>query len=165
MTCLRRWIAVLAICLAGAVLSAPAAAQDGKLEKAREVFRVMQGEALIDEVFDIAFRQMDGMTQQSHPDMPPEALAIVQEEVITSLKKATPELLDQMAVVYGEVFTEAELDGMLAFYTSPVGQSILAKTPQVTQQTMQFSQQWATDLFQDLPQRIKARLQAEGLEP
>jgi uncharacterized protein len=164
MTDFKRWIAVLALCLGGAASALPAAAEDSKLEKAREVFRVMQADTLIDQIFDAAFAQMGGMMSQKNPEMPPEAMAIIQDEVKISLKEAMPALLDQMAVVYGEVFTEAELDGMLAFYTSPVGQSLVAKTPEVTARSMQFSQTWAIGLFQGLPQRIEKRLKAEGYD-
>lgn len=163
MTHLRQWCGAAAI-LVAVVLAGPAVAQDAKLEKAREVFRVMQTDLLIDQIFDAAFAQMGGMLSQQHPEMPQEAMAIVQEEVRASLREAMPALLDQMAVVYGEVFTEAELDGMLTFYTSPIGRSLLAKTPEVTARSMQFSQTWAIGLFQDLPQRIERRLRAEGYE-
>ena len=163
MTSITRLFAVMAICLAG-LLALPAAAQDTKLEKAREVFRVMQAETLIDQIFDVAFSQMGGMLSQRHPDMPPEAMAIVEEEVQASLKEAMPALLDQMAIVYGEVFTAEELDAMLAFYSSPVGQSLLSKTPEVTARSMQFSQSWAMGVFQDLPQRLEKRLREEGYD-
>jgi hypothetical protein len=53
---------------------------------------------------------------------------------------------------------------MLAFYSSPVGQSLLAKTPEVTARSMQFSQSWAMGVFQDLPQRLEQRLREEGYD-
>lgn len=164
MTYMRRWIGVLAICLAGAALAAPAAAQDSKIEKAREIFRVMQAETIVDQMVEAAFRQVGPMMQQSHPELPPAALTIVREEIAASLRQGMPELVEQMAGVYEQVFTEAELDGMLDFYRSPVGQSLLDKMPQVMSRSMQFSQQWAIGMFKGLPQRVEQRLRAEGYE-
>ena len=163
MTCLRQWCGVLAICL-GTVLAGPAVAQDSKMEKAREIFSVMQADTIMDQMLEAVFGQMGAMMQQSHPELPQEALGIVREEIAVSLRKALPDLVEQMAGVYEQVFTEEELDGMLDFYRSPVGQSLLAKMPQVMTQSMQFSQTWAIGVFQDLPQRIEQRLRAEGYD-
>jgi hypothetical protein len=45
-----------------------------------------------------------------------------------------------MIAVYKKSFTQKEMDGMLAFYKSDVGQSIVAKMPQVMQNSMQLMQ-------------------------
>jgi hypothetical protein len=164
MTHLKRWIAVLAIGLAAAVLTQPAAAQDSKVEKAREIFRVMQADRIMDQMVEAAFGQMGAMMQQQHPDLPQGALAIVREEISATLRQSLPELVEQMAQVYEDVFTEEELDAMLDFYRGPAGQSLLNKMPQVMARSMQFSQSWAISAFQDLPQRIEQRLRAEGYE-
>jgi len=164
MTYAKRMLGVLAICLLAAATPLPAEAQDGKLEKAREVFRVMQADGIMDQMLDAVFAQMGAMMQQSHPELPQEALTIVREEISASLREALPALIDQMAVVYEQVFTDDELDAMLTFYRSPAGQSMVAKMPQVMGKSVQFSQTWAMGAFQDLPQRIERRLRAEGYE-
>jgi hypothetical protein len=43
--------------------------------------------------------------------------------------------------IYADLYTEDELDGILAFYKSPVGQAFLAKTPEATRQVLQLSKQ------------------------
>lgn len=164
MTQMKRLLAVLAICAAGMAAGAEAAAQDSKLEKAREVFRVTQAEGIVEQMLSAVFAQIGATMQQSHPDLPQEALDVVRDEISASLRDSLPALLDQMAVVYEQTFTDAELDGMLAFYKSPVGQSMVAKLPQVMNQSLQFSQAWAMGAFQDLPQRIDRRLKAEGYD-
>lgn len=45
-----------------------------------------------------------------------------------------------MIAVYKKSFTQQEMDGMLAFYKSDVGQSIVAKMPLVVQNSMQTMQ-------------------------
>ncbi len=72
--------------------------------------------------------------------------------------------MDQVSLIYAEVFTEEELDAMLAFYTSPAGQSMIKKMPQMMGHTMQLSQQWGMALFQNLPGRVEQRLRAEGYD-
>ncbi len=43
--------------------------------------------------------------------------------------------------VYQETFTAEEVAGMLAFYRTPVGQSVLQKAPQVTERAMHISRE------------------------
>ena|SRR3989338_2623320 len=42
--------------------------------------------------------------------------------------------------VYAEVFTEQELQGLIDFYSSEIGQSFVKKTPQMTARLMELSQ-------------------------
>jgi uncharacterized protein len=43
--------------------------------------------------------------------------------------------------IYANLYTEDELDGILAFYKSPVGQAFLSKSPEATRQILQLSKQ------------------------
>jgi hypothetical protein len=45
-------------------------------------------------------------------------------------------LKEDMISIYVNVFSEDELKGMLAFYKSPVGQSVIGKMPAAMQQSM-----------------------------
>jgi hypothetical protein len=64
---------------------------------------------------------------------------------------------------YRNTFTQEEVDAMLKFYTSPVGQSVGAKLPAASQQTMQLMQQRMREIIpqiaavrKDAAARIKA---------
>ena len=64
---------------------------------------------------------------------------------------------------YRNTFTQEEVDAMLKFYTSPVGQSVGAKLPAASQQTMQLMQQRMREIIpqiaavqKDAAERIKA---------
>jgi len=75
------------------------------------------------------------------------------------LKEVKPEDLVNMVVpVYDRNFTDAEIDGMLAFYSSPVGQKVLSKLPVVLQESMQVGQTWG----QELSKKIMQKLQQKG---
>jgi hypothetical protein len=66
--------------------------------------------------------------------------------------------------VYADLYTEDELDGILAFYKSPVGQAFLAKTPEATRQVLAISRQQFDDLtpqLQKLTEDYVAHLQAK----
>ncbi|MDO5625902.1 MAG: DUF2059 domain-containing protein [Pseudomonadota bacterium] len=42
----------------------------------------------------------------------------------------------QMVELYREVFTQEEVDGQIAFYSSPTGQAVIAKMPLLVQKSM-----------------------------
>ena len=52
----------------------------------------------------------------------------------------------RLAEVYTEKFTEAEIDQILAFYETPVGEKMRAITPELTKKGMEIGQQWGMEL-------------------
>ena len=64
------------------------------------------------------------------------------------------------ATLYAEAYTTEQLDGLIAFYGSPLGQTVLAKTPDLLRQSSVISQQHLTVI---LPQ-IQKMVQDEAVE-
>jgi hypothetical protein len=59
-----------------------------------------------------------------------ESMAIMNTEL--TMERLMPLYLQ----TYASVYTQEEIDGMIAFYQSPAGKSMIAKTPQLTQSLM-----------------------------
>jgi uncharacterized protein len=53
---------------------------------------------------------------------------------------------------YADTFSEADLDGIIAFYKTPAGQSIVAKTPELSTKTMTMVQDRIKDMQPKLAQ-------------
>ena len=64
------------------------------------------------------------------------------KEMMASLEN----IYSQLAQVYMENFTEAEMDQILAFYHSPVGEKMVKITPELTKKGMEIGQQWGQEL-------------------
>jgi len=67
--------------------------------------------------------------------------------------------------VYRENFTQAEIDGMLAFYNSPVGQAFVTKMPAVVQRSSQAMQVLAAPMAEKMRaamQRALEKAQSAG---
>ncbi|MFV8224437.1 DUF2059 domain-containing protein [Christiangramia aquimixticola] len=62
------------------------------------------------------------------------------------LAESTKGLYKKMAVIYTESFTEAELDKILAFYATPVGEKMVELTPEITRKGMEIGQAWGMEL-------------------
>jgi hypothetical protein len=53
------------------------------------------------------------------------------------------------------VYTEEELQALIKFYESPVGQKMIAKTPLLMQQTMAISQKHTANLMPKIQKMVK----------
>ena len=78
-------------------------------------------------------------------NMPPGAMEIAEKHIqrmMTVLAEAAQwaKLKDDMISCYTAVYTEAELKELIEFYQTPLGQKMVAKMPQLAQQTLQISQ-------------------------
>ncbi|HIC81818.1 MAG TPA: DUF2059 domain-containing protein [Kiloniellaceae bacterium] len=164
MLSLKRFVCVLVVALAATSAAGAAWAQSTKAEKAREVFQVFQGDGLMEQVFEATFAQINAMAKQANPEIPNRVSEIIQEEILAALKESMPLLIDEMAIIYERTFTEEELDAMLVFYKSPVGQSMIKKMPAMMAETVPLSQRWGMALVQNLPSRVEERLRSEGYE-
>lgn len=65
-----------------------------------------------------------------------DVLAIVTEEFLLQSEKMVPLLTEQVRRRHAEVFTAAELDGLAAFYASPLGRKFTAVSPDMQARLM-----------------------------
>ena len=61
---------------------------------------------------------------------------------------------------YREMFSQEEIDGLIAFYRTPVGQSLVSKQPELMKRTMTIMQQCLAPMMQ----RIQKMSEATALE-
>jgi uncharacterized protein len=140
----RFWV-VCAV-LATSFLSARAE-DSSKRARVQELFAVMHISQMTDAIvasvrkqMDTSVRSMPGMEhatpEQSRllNEYEGKVLAMVNDTV--SWKVLEP----QMADLYAATYSDDEINGLLAFYKGPVGQALLAKTPELTQKSLEISQ-------------------------
>jgi len=74
---------------------------------------------------------------------------------------------DVMLDIYRTTLTQEEVDGMISFYGSPVGQSVITKMPQVTQKYLLFTQQRMGPMMQKMKQAAMETIEAakSGAQP
>lgn len=65
-----------------------------------------------------------------------------QEAFKEELMKSFPELYSEMAVIYMDTFTHDEIKDLLAFYATPVGLKLAAKSGELAQKGMVAGQSW-----------------------
>ncbi len=88
------------------------------------------------------------------------------------------ELTERLVTAYARLFTNEEMDALIALYATPVGQSIVKKQGSVAQETMLNSGDWGGSLAERLvalitaykeqeiaAQRVKAEAERKGASP
>ena len=149
-------------CLAFFFLAAaiPAFAQNASSASVERLLAITRTAAMIDAAYAQAQQMItQSMRQAAGPDVTPEQQARMEE--LTQRNMATlreelswPRLRPDFIRMYQETFTEQEIRAATAFYESPEGQSMLAKTPGLMQRSM--------SLMQSKVQAIMPRLEAEA---
>ena len=130
----------------------PALLQDGqdpddaKRKKVVKLLEVTGAADLGKQMMD----QMLGAFEGSTPGVPEEFWNGFRSEVDTE------ELVELMVPIYARHLSEAELDALIAFYSSEHGRSIVRKMPQVVQESMLAGQEWGADLAREVLERLEA---------
>jgi hypothetical protein len=78
-------------------------------------------------------------------------------------KAMEPDYID----LYAQTFTDEELDGIIAFYKSPAGASMLAKTPELTQKALAISQKRVMAVLPEIQKMVQdfAKTAAKQKQP
>ena len=72
------------------------------------------------------------------------------------------ELTNEVATLYATRFSDQELKAILAFYQSPAGHKLLAQQPQIIDASMNYAQNWANKLTDEVIQRMRSELKKRG---
>jgi len=71
-------------------------------------------------------------------------------------------LKQQIAALYAARFTEKELKDALAFYKSPLGVKLVNIEPQIFDQSMGVADKWASQLADEVLEKMRAEMRKRG---
>jgi hypothetical protein len=66
------------------------------------------------------------------------------------LEKGIKQLVPRLIPIYKEYLTETEVDGIIKFYESDLGKSLVEKTPLIMNDAMAVGAQWGDELGQEI---------------
>ncbi len=162
---MRRALWVIPLCLMD--LQSVRADAVSKARKVHELLAAMHMEETTNRLEQAEEARMDAMSRQQLAGVTLEADQqksydeFRQKAVLLLRSSATWKALEPDFVkLYSDAYTEEELDGILAFYHSPAQRTMLAKTPQRTEQSIVISQQRMAALTPRI-QELVAQFQRE----
>lgn len=155
--------ALLALCWACATpVAAPAA--DPAADKAADIREIMA----LGEIDDLTRSYGRNMSEQiyqilktSRPEIPPEAMTIIREEVNGQLAADREMLLEKIAAVFDRSFTAEEVRELKAFYRTELGKKSLALMPAIMQENMEIGKNWGREVGPALKARMEARFKQD----
>lgn len=125
-----------------------------KLALAREAISAMKADRTLDSMSGM-LRQVATQQAQLPATATPAQRAQFEAYMAKVMDLAMSEaktMISKMDVAYAEVYSEAELKAIIAFFKSPEGESMMAKQPQVMARIM--------PLMQEMQQSMGPKLQA-----
>lgn len=142
-------------CAAALLFSLQAQAEPATRATIEKFLQVTEAAKMMDQ----AYQNMDQMTAQmlasSGLDVAkdPQVQKDMQEmNALVRTEMSWDKLEEPLIALYGNVFSEAELQDIIEFYQSPAGQKMLKRQPELIQGTMVMMQQQ----MQNLMPKIKA---------
>ncbi len=101
-------------------------------------------------------QQIIASLRQSQPSLP--------EEFWESVNKKfnADALIDLIVPIYAKYYTQEDIDGLIAFYQTPLGQKVVSTLPQISQESVQVGQAWGRKIAEQMIEEMQQRYNADG---
>ncbi len=143
--------AILALTAQGSpAAEAPAGVEAGRTRAVRELIQATGGERLA----RLTMEQMIARFRQERRGVPAEFW----DRFLAGVD--TGELVDLIVPIYARHFTPTEIEELLAFYRTPLGQKLVAKQPAIAHESTMAGYEWG----RRLGERAAAELKAQGMD-
>lgn len=156
--------------LAGAIVAATfttaltARAQEpspAAIAAARELVDIRGGANIFETVVYGVVESAKGVFLQTNPQLAKD-LEEVAGRIRTELAPRRTELVNEVARIYAQRFTEQEMREATAFFKTTLGRKIVTEEPIVLDQSFQRTQQWANKLSEEVLSRYRAEMKKKG---
>jgi len=94
-------------------------------------------------------QQLFSTFQAQYPDVPAAFWEKMQAEI------SAEGIIDLTLPIYGKYYSEEELNQLLKFYKTPLGQKVISVTPQIVQESMQAGRIWGQQLAEKIINELK----------
>lgn len=132
-------------------------ATDRRLELSRRYMKALKMDEMMAALMDGMIPAM-ASTQPGLAKLPPEARTMIEAVTRESVVAVTPKMIDRTAEMAAEHFSEAELAALVAFYESPLGKSVVEKTPSFAARSGALMQEIHPLMMQEMDLRLCKRL-------
>ena len=145
-TLMRHLITVLFICLSIGGF----AQTDAKTEKIKKLLATMEVEKMAEQGFNSIMAIYKQQVQDS-------TARLLFEEVSKEMHSSVSEIVALIIPIYTKYFTEADIDGLIAFYNTPVGKKFIQNQANITAESTLAGQQWGQMLSEKIVNKLKEK--------
>lgn len=146
-------------------MALPAQAQEVSAEHRASIEQLMRitGTAnLTKQMAATMSEQMMQALRKSRPDIPKEIVQVLPEEVMGVFDENMGSFMDELVPLYAKYFSNAEIQEVIAFYSTDLGKKMIASMPSLMHESMLAGARWGQALGPTIEKRVKARLKREG---
>jgi uncharacterized protein len=157
-----RHSAIAAFALAVLACAGPAAAQSPSAIATAKELLVTKGAT---NMFDPLIPGMIENTKNTFLPTNPGLFKDINEvatRLRTEFAPKRDEVVNQIARLYAQRFTEAEMREVIAFYKSPTGQKFATTEPAVIDEGLRNAEEWARKTSEDVMSRFRAEMKKKG---
>jgi hypothetical protein len=147
-----------------ALAGPPARAQapsPGALAAAKELVTLKGGGSMFDPLIPGVIESAKNQFLPINPNLSG-PLTEVANQLHKEYAPKRAELLDLVAKIYAQHFTEAELKDIVAFYKTPAGKKMQAQEPIAIKQSLDAAQEWANQFSDTVLQRFRTEMAKKG---
>jgi uncharacterized protein len=142
----------------------PASDAPPSKDEVLELFQLLQVEQQTRAVLANTQEQVKSMTREmimkKAPNASPDQLAQLEGMMDTMFKEYPIDgILDDMIPVYQKHLTKSDIDGLIAFYSSPLGRKVLREMPAMTNEAMQVSYAHIQKNMEQMMKKVDDRVQ------
>jgi hypothetical protein len=135
-----------------------------KDDKIVELIKLSGAENVMDQVLPPMIENLRQSLTQRFPNIKPEHIAIITDAMEQEFLDTRKVFFSAMTAEYDKIFTEDQIDDLIAFYQSPTGKMMVEKAPLVAQAGMKVGRQWGMLAGQRAVQKAKQKLHDLGYQ-
>ncbi|MGH6928087.1 MAG: DUF2059 domain-containing protein [Dongiaceae bacterium] len=135
------------------------------LAKAKELLAISDLVSMRDQMVALVESQIASLVLEANPGQEQKVDRAVADLIRPSLKRRMPEYLDLAAAIYADHFTRNELDQLLAFYKSPLGQKLKREQDKLVPAISEMARNWVNRVGNDVLKDASQGLLKRGLQP
>jgi hypothetical protein len=147
------------------VVAAPGAAQQkpspAAIAAAKELLILKGGDLPFDPVVYNVIEKVKNVFLPTNPNLGKEL-----NEVAAQLKKEyepkRAELINDVARMYAERFSEQEIKTLITFYKSPLGRKMVTDEPKIIDQSLNHVENWGNELSDEVLSRFREEMKKKG---
>jgi hypothetical protein len=133
----------------------------GALAAAKDLIALKGGAAMFNPLIPGVIESAKNSLVPTNPQLSA-PLNEVATQLIKEYEPKRAELLDLVAKIYAQHFTEPELKEITAFYRTPVGKKMLSQEPIAIDESLKAAQDWANQFSDVVLERIRAEMKKKG---
>jgi uncharacterized protein len=145
----------------GNIAAAQTAPSPSAIAAAKELISLKRGEAMFDPLIPGVIESVKNTFLPTNPQLG-QPLNDVAAQLRKEFDPKRVEILNEIAKIYAEHFSEQELRDIIAFYKTPSGKKMLSEEPQAIDQSLKAAQSWANQFSDVVMERFRVEMKKKG---